>query len=145
MIDWLVQHLINEIPVYVWAVVAGAGLGGYLVSGLLGAITAIKPYAKLIHIVSIVVFAFGVFMTGGAGVTAAWQERIKLKQQEVEAAQKKAQAANVKIKYVVVQKLKVIHDKQVVVKHDIQRDAAVIDSECKLAPQAIKDLNEATE
>jgi hypothetical protein len=145
MIDWLVQHLISQVPVFIWAFVAGAGVGGYIISGLAGSFTAISAYAKLLRLVSIVVFAFGVFMSGGSGVTQVWQERIALKQQEIDQAEQKAKGANAKIKYIVIQKLKVIHDHQVVVKHDIQRDAAEIDSECKLNPKAVKDLNEATE
>jgi hypothetical protein len=145
MLDWIVQHLIANIPVALWAVIVGAGIGGYVISGFADRITVISGYAKLLRLVSIAVFSVAVFMMGGTGVAALWQKQIDAKQAEVVAAQQAAIKANTKIKYIVVQKIKVIHDRQVVVKHDIQRDAAVIDKECKLAPQAIKDLNEATE
>jgi len=81
MIDWLVQNFIQNIPVYVWAFVAGAGLGLYVISGLAGRFDAIKPYAVLVRGASMLLLVGGAFMAGGAGVTAAWQERIKLKQQ----------------------------------------------------------------
>jgi len=49
MIDWLVQNFIQNIPVYVWAFVAGAGLALYVISGLAGRFDAIKPYAVLVR------------------------------------------------------------------------------------------------
>jgi hypothetical protein len=143
--DWIVQHIIASIPTAVWALIVGAGIGGYVVSGLAEKFSTVAIYSKLLRLVSIAVFSAGLFMMGGSGVASLWQKQIAEKQAEVDAAQKASAKANAKIKYVVVQQIKVIHDKQVVVKHDIQRDAAVINAECKLAPQAIKDLNEATE
>ena len=97
------------------------------------------------HKKGIAIFAVAMFMIGGSGVASLWQEQIKAKQAEVDAAVAKSKDANKKIKYIVVEKIKVIHDKQVVVHNDIHRDAAEIDATCKVSPKAIKDLNEATE
>jgi hypothetical protein len=144
MIDWLVEHFIQNIPVWVWAFVAGVGLGLYVISGLAGRFSAIKPYAILVRVASIILLVGGAFMAGGAGVTAAWQERIKLKQQEIELAQQKSKDAVKQQRVVYRTKVQVIHDRTVVVKHDIARDAAKIDAECRVDPVAIKDLNEAT-
>ena len=145
MVDWIVQHFIANIPIWVWAFAAGGGAGGYVISGLAGKINSLKPYAVLLRIISIVMFSVSVFMAGGSGIAAMWQEQIKAKQAEVDAAVAKSKDANKKIKYIVVEKIKVIHDKQVVVHNDIHRDAAEIDATCKVSPKAIKDLNEATE
>ena len=145
MIDWMVQHFINDIPVWVWAFIAGGGLALYVVSGIAGKFEAVKPYAVLFRGAALILLVGGAFMAGGAGVTAAWQERIKLKQAEVDAAVVKSKAANGKIKYIVKEKIKVIHDRQVIVRGDIKRDAAEIDATCQVNPKAIKDLNEATE
>lgn len=144
MIDWLVQNFIQNIPVYVWAFVAGAGLGLYVISGLAGQFAAIKPYAVLVRGASMLLLVGGAFMAGGAGVTAAWQERIKLKQQEIELAQQKSKDAVKQQRVIYKTKVQVIHDRRVVVQHDIARDAAKIDAECRVDPVAIKDLNEAT-
>ena len=130
-------------PIWVWAFAAGGAAAAYAISSILG--NFFKGSAALLRILSILVFTVSVFFAGGSGVATLWQERIKIKQQEVDAAQEKAKTANTKIKYVFVQKVKVIHDRQIVVHHDIKRDAAAIDAECKLNPKAIKDLNEATE
>jgi hypothetical protein len=145
MLDWIVQHFIANVPIWMWAFAAGGGAGGYVISALAAKINALKPYAILLRIISIVVFSVSVFMAGGSGVAALWQQQIKSKQAEVDAAVAKSKTANTKIKYVVVQKIKVIHDKQIIVHNDIKRDAAAIDANCKVDPKAIKDLNEATE
>jgi hypothetical protein len=144
MIDWMVEHFIQSIPVWVWAFVAGAGLGLYVVSGLASRFSAIKPYAVLVRVASLILLVGGAFMAGGAGVTAAWQERIKLKQQEIEVAEQKSKDAVKQQRVVYKTKVQVIHDRTVVVKGDIARDAAKMDAECKLDPVVIKDLNEAT-
>lgn len=145
MFDWIVQHIIASIPLWVWTATAGGSIVLFAIAKLLGKINRLKIYAALIKIISLVVFTVSVFLAGGSGVAKVWQEEIKAKQAEVDAATAKSKSANVKIKYVIRNQIKVIHDKQVVVQHDIARDAAVIDSECKVAPQAIKDLNEATQ
>jgi hypothetical protein len=144
MIDWIVEHFIQSIPVWVWAFVAGAGLALYVVSALAGRFQAIKPYAILVRVASLILLVGGAFMAGGAGVTAAWQERIKLKQQEIEVAEQKSKDAVKQQRVVYKTKVQVIHDRTVVVRGDIARDAAKIDAECKVDPAAIKDLNEAT-
>jgi type II secretory pathway component PulC len=144
MIDWLVQNFIQNIPVYVWAFVAGAGLALYVVSGLAGRFSAIKAYAVLVRGAALILLVGGAFMAGGAGVTAAWQERIKLKQQEIEVAEQKSKDAVKQQRVVYKTKVQVIHDRTVVVRGDIARDAAKMDAECRLDPVVIKDLNEAT-
>jgi Tfp pilus assembly protein PilN len=144
MIDWLVQNFIQSIPVWVWAFVAGTGLALYVVSGVAGQFSAIKPYAVLVRIVSIFLLAGGAFMAGSAGVTAAWQEHIKLKQQEIELAEQKSKDAVKQQRIIYKTKVQVIHDRTVVVRGDMARDAARIDADCRVDPVAIKDLNEAT-
>lgn len=145
MFDWIVQHIIASIPLWIWAAAAGGSIVLFAIAKLLGKINRLKIYTLLIKTISLIVFTVSVFLAGGSGVAKVWQEEIKAKQAEVDAATAKSKSANVKIKYVIRNQIKVIHDKQVVVQHDIARDAAVIDSECKVAPQAIKDLNEATQ
>jgi len=145
MLDWVVQHIIASIPLWIWAVTAGVSIVLYAIANLLGKINRLKLYTILTKLISLVVFTVSVFLAGGSGVAKVWQEEIKAKQAEIDAATAKSKNANVKIQYVIRNQLKVIHDKQVVVQHDIARDAAIIDSECKVAPQAIKDLNEATQ
>lgn len=143
MLDFLVQHVIANIPTFVWIFVAGGGAGAYVLLGFLDRLPVIGSYATVIRVISVVAFGIGMFMWGGSGISQLWQAQIQQKQQEIDIANAKSNDANVKIKYVIKEKLKVIHDRQVIVKHDIQRDAAAIDAGCKVAPQAIKDLNEA--
>jgi hypothetical protein len=145
MLDWIVQHIIASIPVALWALFVGVGIAGYFLSGFASKISAVAIYAKALRFISVAVFSGSLYMMGGSGVASLWQEQIKEKQAEVDAAVAQSNQENVQIKYVVQQQLKVVHDKQIVVKHDIQHDAQIIDAECKVAPEAIKDLNEATE
>jgi hypothetical protein len=143
MLDWIVQHLIANIPVAFWIFVAGGGLGSYIVLGFISHLPTVGSYAKVIRALSLIVVGFGLFMCGGSGVSKLWQEQLAAKQAEIDNAVKQSATANVKIRYVIKQKLKVIHEKQIVVHTMIKQDASQIDATCKVSKQAVNDLNEA--
>jgi cell division protein FtsX len=143
MEKFFIDYLLSQIPVWIWPVIAVIGL----VSNLFFRVVSKLPYLKQISMigrpVSILVLLFGTFMAGGAGVNSVYQQRIKQVQAEVDLANKQSVQTKVRIKKVIVEKIKVVKQTQIKVVHDVQRDAAVIDKECKVAPQAINDLNEA--
>lgn len=145
MLAWLIDNVLAHIPVWIWTTMATIGVIVYIISGIVERIGIFKLDAELVRLISILVFTTGIFMWGGAGITAIFQKEVAAKQAEIDAAVQKSKETNVVIEQQIVYRDKIIHDKQVVVQHDIARDAAVIDSECKVAPQAIKDLNEAAQ
>lgn len=145
MFGWLFDHIISGIPSFAWAFIVGAGAAGYVIAGVASRLPMISIYAKILRLISIAVFSAAMFMWGGSGITEVFQAQLAQKQSEIATATEKSNDANDHIKYVVVEKLKVIHDNAVSVKQDIKRDASAINSECKIVPQVIKDLNEAAQ
>jgi cell division protein FtsB len=143
MFGFIVDHFISNIPVWVWPFTAGAGFGVYMVAGVAGHFPALKPYAWIVKLLGGVVFVAGVFMFGGAGVTAIWQAQIAEQQAKIAAAVAQSQDANTKLEKLRKQKNKVIVQRQVVIQEQIKTIEKRIDSECKVDPAAVRILNDA--
>ena len=143
MFGWLVEHIIGIVPFWVWLTVACAGGVGYFFFGIITMIPFLMPYREPIKIACIVICLGGTFMCGGDGVTAVWQEQIKEANARIEAAEDKSKDANDKLAQVRQEKAKVRTEYITTVKERIVKDTQIIDAECKVAPEAIKDLNDA--
>ena len=143
MFDWLVLHIIGIVPFWVWLTVACAGGVGYFFFGIITMIPFLMPYREPIKIACIVICLGGTFMCGGDGVTTIWQAQIKEANAQIEAAEAKSKDANNKLAQVRQEKAKVRTEYITTVKERIVKDTQIIDAECKVAPEAIKDLNEA--
>ena len=143
MFEFIIQHILANLPIWFWPAVAGAGLLIYFLAGILTKFRGLKLYGWLIKPLGLLVFVTGIFMFGGAGVTAIWQEQIKQAQAKVDTAVAESKSANDKLTQVRKQKNQVIVQRQVIVKEHIVKDAAKIDATCRVDPVAIKDLNDA--
>lgn len=143
MFGWLVEHIIGIVPFWVWLTVACAGGVGYFFFGIITMIPFLMPYREPIKIACIVICLGGTFMCGGDGVTTIWQTQIKEANAQIEAAEAKSKDANNKLAQVRQEKAKVRTEYITTVKERIVKDTQIIDAECKVAPEAIKDLNEA--
>lgn len=143
MFNFIVEHFISNIPVWVWPFTAGVGFGVYIVAGIAGHFPALKPYAWIIRLLGGIVFVAGVFMFGGAGVTAIWQAQIAEQQAKIATAVAQSKDANIKLSQVRKQKNKVIVQRQVVIHERIKTVEKRIDAECKVDPAAVQILNDA--
>jgi hypothetical protein len=143
MFEFIIQHILNTLPVWFWPAVAGAGVLLYALAGVLTRFPGLKVYGWLIKPVGVVIFVVGVFMFGGAGVTAIWQEQVRQAQARVDAAVLASKVANDKLTQVRRQKNRVIVQRQMVIHERIVKDAAKMDATCRVDPVAIQDLNDA--
>jgi len=143
MFAWLVEHIIGAIPFWVWLTIACAGGVGYFFSGIITMIPFLMPYKEPVKIFFIVVCLGGTFMCGGDGVTDIWQSQIKEANARIAAAEAKSQQANVVIQKQYIDRVQTVKDTQVVIQEKIVKDSAIIDAECKIAPEVITDINSA--
>jgi hypothetical protein len=145
MFTWLIEHTLLLLPTWVWFVVSGSGAVLYFFSGFIQAI----PFAQArlagysIKYIGLALLLGGVYLTGGAGVTALWQQEIAEANAKIEAAEAKSKETNIVIQKQFVDRVKTVKEIQVQVQEKIVRDAQIIDAECKVAPEAIEDLNAA--
>jgi len=145
MFTWLIEHTLLLLPTWVWFAVAGSGAVLYFFSGFIQAI----PFAQAklagysIKYIGLALLLGGVYLTGGAGVTALWQQEIVEANAKIEAAEAKSKETNIVIQKQFVDRVKTVREVQLQVQEKIVRDTQIIDAECKVAPEAIEDLNAA--
>lgn len=143
MFSWLINLVLGNMPIWIWPAVAGGGVVLYLLSGILSHIPECKPYAFIIKPLSVLAILAGVFMYGGAGVTAIYQAQIKDMQNKIDVAEAKSQTATAQVQTKIVTQTKVIHDKQIVYQDRIKQVTKEIDADCKFDKDASKIINDA--
>jgi hypothetical protein len=143
MFGWLVDHIVGIVPFWVWLTVACAGGAGYFFSGIITMIPFLMPYREPVKIAFIIICLGGTFMCGGDGVTAIWQAQIKEAKDQVAKAETASKEVNTKLEAKIKEKQKVRVEYYNTVKERIVKETQIIDAECKVAPEAIKDLNDA--
>jgi hypothetical protein len=143
MFGWLVEHIIGIVPFWVWLTIACAGGVGYFFSGIITMIPFLMLYKEPVKIFFIVICLGGTFMCGGDGVTAIWQEQIKEANAKIAAVEAKSKETNIVIQKEYIDRVKTVKEVQLQIQEKIITDTQLIDAECKIAPEAIEDLNAA--
>jgi hypothetical protein len=143
MLTWIIEHTLLLLPTWFWFVISGVGAVLYFFSGFIQAI----PFAQAklagysIKYIGLALLLGGIYLTGGAGVTALWKAEVKEMEAKVAKAEQESATANTQIQTVIQEKTKVIHDTQIIVQEKIVKDAAKMDATCVVDPIAIEDLN----
>jgi len=145
MFTWLIEHTLLLLPTWFWFAIAGAGAVLYFFSGFIQAI----PFAQArlaglsVKYIGLALLLGGIYLSGGAGVTALWKAEVKEMQDKIATAEAKSAQVNTVIKTQVVEKIKLVKDTQVIIQNRIVEKEKIIDAECKVAPEAISILNDA--
>jgi len=90
----------------------------------------------LVKFLGAVMLLGGVFMYGGEGVSAIWQEQIKEANARVEAAEAKSAKVNTVIKEKIVTEIQIIKEQADANNRDIEAKRDSINAECKLSDDA---------
>lgn len=146
MFSWLINQALGHLPVWMWPAVAGGGFAIYLMAGIASHIPSIKPFAIFIKIIALVAFVFGVFMYGGAGVTAIYQAQILQMENQVKVANQASADANSKLKMAIADRSHLIKGRGYGVKIQIVHDRTEINKDCsRINDTAWTDYNRATQ
>jgi hypothetical protein len=143
MFTWLIEHTLLLLPTWFWFVVAGVGAVLYFFSSFIQAI----PFAQAklaglsVKYIGLGLLLGGIYLSGGAGVTALWQSQVNEMKDKVAKAEQASADANQKLDDTVKSKTKVIRDTQIVIQEKIVKDAAKMDATCTVDSVAIDDLN----
>lgn len=135
--------ILNFLPFWIFHLVVLIGAVGVFASFALGMIPWVSRYKLPLQIASIAVLTFGIYMEGGIATQEVWEARVKEMEGKVAIAEEKAKIANGKIEYKFIDRVKVVQDVQVIVQEKIKEVATLIDSQCKMTPEAIDLLNAA--
>jgi hypothetical protein len=139
------------LPNWLFYIIFFAGLLGFLATYLIRfiPIPAIYIYKTPIQIVSVILIAIGVYMSGAISNEEAWQLRVKEMEVKVAAAQVESAQENNKIDNKIADNQQKIREKQVIVKQYIDREIVKYDTkfvpggQCEIPEEFISILNKA--
>ena len=138
--DTLLTWVVNIVFISGVVGFAASFFFGYVVRWL----PSIAPYHLLIQIVSIVLLVCGVYFKGGYSVEMEWRKKVAELEAKIAVAEQQSKDANVKLEETIKEKTKVVKEKQIVIQTKIKEVEKIIDAECKVSPEVIQILNEAS-
>lgn len=142
-ISWMLSLIPDAVLNWLYWGIILAGLTG-LFAGWLGRwIPFYGNYVKFLKPAGIALLVLGVWLRGGYDTEMAWRAKVAEAQDKVAKAEEASKEANTKLEEERKKKQKVRTEYITTVKERIVREAQIIDAECKVAPEAIKDLNDA--
>ncbi len=144
---WILQWL----PSWIFYAILAIGLIGFLVTYLLKfiPIPGLYMYKTPVQIVSMIMIALGVYMSGAISNEEAWQARVKELEAKMAAAEAEGAKETVKIVEKVVTQQKVVKEKGDEVIKYIEKEVVKYDTkflpggECEIPKEFVKSLNEA--
>jgi hypothetical protein len=145
MYGFIVDYFLGDIPTWVWPFVAGGGITVYFLAHILSALPQVRPYSMFIKPVAFITFTLGVFMYGGSGVVALYQERVKVAEQQAAIADQQATAANAALAANIRERKDDIRQNREAARATIAVNARQFDKECTVSTEAIGIHNDAAQ
>ena len=118
------------------------GVGMYVVSLFLNLLPSLLPYREPIRILGTLLAVAGVWFHGGYAADAACRARVAEMESKVKISEQQSKDANVQIKTVYVDRVKVVKEQQVVIQNQIVEVASKMDAKCEVIPDALSILNQ---
>jgi hypothetical protein len=143
MTSWMIDYVLGSIPSWFWLIGSGVSLAVFLVSGIFSHFPGIGIYAKVLRPVTGIITLACVFMYGGAGVQAMWEEKVRVAQEEADKKAAMAQQLNEDLTKERHKKAQVRIEYRDRIKTEIQVQKEVIDKDCKIDPKVPELLNKA--
>ena len=138
---WLLHFIPDSFIVYVINMGILAGIVIMVAGTFMGFIPFVGRYKAILHVIGVALLVFGVYIKGVVSTSAEMREQVRALQAKVDAAEKKAKAANAHVQTKIVTKIVKIHDKANRAKDSIRRNKEVINKDCKLSEEAISAYN----
>jgi hypothetical protein len=123
---------------YAVLAVLGCGVTTYVVSFI-----PLLPYRELLRLVGTLLTVLGIYFYGSYSTEAEWRNRASEMQKEIDAAKQQSKEANDKIKTVIVEKTKIIHDQEAINQNLIKQNAEKMDAQCVVVPEVLEIINKA--
>lgn len=125
-----------------WGIIA-VGITGMFAGWLGKFIPFYGKYVGILKPVGIALLVLGMWLRGGYDTEMMWRARVAEAEAKVAKAEEASKDANSKLEAKIKEKVKVRTEYITTVKERIVKDTQIIDAECKVAPEVIKDLNDA--
>lgn len=143
MLSWALDFFLRSVPSEIWLVGAIVGLVLFFFTGILSHFSSIKIYAKFFKPIAGILTLTCVFMYGGSGVQAMWEEKVRLAQEEIDKKTAMAQQLKEDLEREMKKKAQVRVEYRDRIRTEIKEVEKIIDAKCEIEPQAIQLLNKA--
>lgn len=143
MFSWLIDAVLSSIPAWMWLAGAGAGLAAFFFASLVGYFPPLKPYTMFIKPLGGILALACVFMYGGSGVQAIWEEKVRVAQAEVDKKAKEAADLNKKLSDERKKKQEVRVEYRDRIHREIEIQKEFIDKDCKIDSRVPELINKA--
>lgn len=143
MFSWLIDAVLSTIPAWMWLAGAGVGLVAFFFASIFSHFPPLKPYMMFVKPLGGLIALVCVFMYGGSGVQAMWEEKVRIAQEEADRKAAMAQQLNEDLDRERKKKQKVRVEYYNTVKTEIKEVEKLIDAKCELDPKVPELLNKA--
>jgi hypothetical protein len=142
-ITWMLSLIPDAVLNWLYWGIIAVGITGMFAGWFSKFIPLYGKYIGFIKPVGIALVVLGVWLRGGYDTEMAWRAKVEEAQAKVAKAEAASKEVNAKLEAKIKEKVKVRTEYITTVKERIIKDTQLIDAECKVAPEAIKDLNDA--
>lgn len=139
MILWLLNSWIS----YIVHAALIVGVVGTFFGSILNKIPFVNTYAAIIKAIAMPLLVVAIFAEGYLYASKSWIEEAKKFEEKVKIAEQQSKEANSKLSKELATKNKEIKQQQVIIQEKIKEVQVKVNAECKVAPEAIKILNDA--
>lgn len=144
MFELIVNHLLGNIPTWVWPFTAGAGFAAFIISGVAQHIEPVRIYGLVARPISVIIMVLGVFFYGGAGVLEIQAQALAEAKNRIAMAEQSSADANKLLSQTLSNKEHLINGRSYGVTQVIKRDTTAINADCnKINDRAWNDYNRA--
>ena len=140
---WLISLLPDSMMAWVVHLITLAGLAGLGMGYFLSHIPLVSQYEKILKIAGAIALVVGVYLQGGVATEQRWRDRVTELEARIKQAEEKSAVVNEVVKTKVVNKIKVVKEREIVVQERIKEVEKIIDAKCEVPKEAIDILNEA--
>jgi hypothetical protein len=140
---WILSFVPDTILYAVVISILFSGIGLYVISFFTRFIPPLIPYSGITRILGTILTVVGIYFFGSYSTEMSWRSKVAELEEQIKVSETKSKEINIQIQKVYVDKVKVVKETQIVIQEKIKEVEIKIDSECKIAPEAIDILNEA--
>lgn len=140
---WFLSLLPDTLMVLLVHALTLAGLVALGISFFLSNIPLIGQYGKILKIAGAIALVLGIYFEGGVATEQKWRDRVTELEAKVKEAEEKSAVVNEVVKTKIVNKVKVVKEREIVVQERIKEVEKIIDAKCEVPKEAIDILNQA--
>ena len=143
-LHWMVSLIPDAVLNWIYILIILAGITGIAASWLARWIPFYGNYAKFLKPLGVLLIILGVYLKGGYDTEMSWRAKVEVAQAKVAEAEKASEDLDKKLEEEKKKKQKVRVEYYATVKTRIKEVEKKIDAECKVAPEAVQLLNQAS-